>query len=127
MTTKTPLERFQAKPGDVVAVTGGSAEERALLGAPPEGATAGEPADAAVVAAVVHTRAELEAWYAAQLPVLGAARAVWVVYQKGGRADVNRDVIAGEARVHGWRGISNIAVDEVWSAVRVRPLKEGEE
>lgn len=127
MTTKTPLERFQAKPGDVVAVVGGAEDERALLGALPEGAIVGELAEAAVVAVFARTRAELESWYTENLAVLGGARAVWVVYPKGGRAEVNRDVIAREARTHGWRGVSNIAVDEVWSAVRVRPLKEGEE
>jgi hypothetical protein len=124
---KTVLERFQAKPGDGVAIVVTEDADRALLGPLPQGATEAEVAAAAVVATVVRTRDELVARYAEQLPVAGGARAVWVVYPKGGRADVNRDVVAGEARTHGWRGVSNIAVDETWSAVRVRPLKDGEE
>lgn len=127
MSGKTVLERFQAKPGDGVAIVVADDTDRALLGPLPEGATDAEVAAAAVVATVVRSRDELVARYAEQLPVAAAARAVWVVYPKGGRADVNRDVVAGEARAHGWRGVSNIAVDETWSAVRVRPLKDGEE
>lgn len=127
MSGKTVLERFQAKPGDRVAVVVADEADRALLGPLPEGATEAEVAQAAIVATVVRSRDELLARYAKQLPVAAGARAVWVVYPKGGRADVNRDVVAGEARTHGWRGVSNIAVDETWSAVRVRPLKDGEE
>jgi len=124
---KTVLQRFQAKPGDGIALVVAEDGDRALLGALPDGATEAPVESAAIVAAVVRTRDELLARYAEQLPVASGARAVWVVYPKGGRADVNRDVVAGEARAYGWRGVSNIAVDDTWSAVRVRPLKDGEE
>ena len=127
MSDKTVLQRFQAKPGDGIALVVAADDDRALLGELPEGATEAPVESAAVVATVVRTRDELLARYAEQLPVASGARAVWVVYPKGGRADVNRDVVAGEARAYGWRGVSNIAVDDTWSAVRVRPLKDGEE
>jgi len=124
---KTVLQRFQAKPGDGIALVVAEDGDRALLGALPDGATEAPVESAAIVASVVRTRDELLTRYAEQLPVASGARAVWVVYPKGGRADVNRDVVAGEARAYGWRGVSNIAVDDTWSAVRVRPLKDGEE
>ncbi|SEA77173.1 hypothetical protein [Leifsonia sp. 21MFCrub1.1] len=127
MSEKTVLQRFQAKPGDGIALVVAGDDDRALLGALPDGATEAPVASAAIVATVIRTRDELLARYAEQLPVAAGARAVWVVYPKGGRADVNRDVVAGEARAYGWRGVSNIAVDDTWSAVRVRPLKDGEE
>ncbi|SDH39538.1 hypothetical protein SAMN04515691_1670 [Leifsonia sp. 98AMF] len=127
MSEKTVLQRFQAKPGDGIALVVAEDGDRALLGALPDGATEAPVASAAILATVVRTRDELLARYAEQLPVASGARAVWVVYPKGGRADVNRDVVAGEARAYGWRGVSNIAVDDTWSAVRVRPLKDGEE
>ena len=127
MSEKTVLQRFQAKPGDGIALVVAEDGDRALLGALPDGATEAPVESAAIVVSVVRTRDELLARYAEQLPVASGARAVWVVYPKGGRADVNRDVVAGEARAYGWRGVSNIAVDDTWSAVRVRPLKDGEE
>lgn len=127
MSEKTVLQRFQGKPGDGIALVVAEDGDRALLGALPDGATEAPVESAAIVATVVRTRDELLARYAEQLPVASGARAVWVVYPKGGRADVNRDVVAGEARAYGWRGVSNIAVDDTWSAVRVRPLRDGEE
>ncbi|WP_020077485.1 hypothetical protein [Cryocola sp. 340MFSha3.1] len=127
MSEKTVLQRFQAKPGDGIALVVAEDGDRALLGALPDGATEAPVESAAIVVSVVRTRDDLLARYAEQLPVASGARAVWVVYPKGGRADVNRDVVAGEARAYGWRGVSNIAVDDTWSAVRVRPLKDGEE
>ncbi|WP_431218104.1 hypothetical protein [Leifsonia xyli] len=95
MTDKTVLQRFQAKPGDGIALVAASDEDRALLGPLPEGATEVPVAEAAVIASVVRNREELIALYAEQLPVASGARAVWVVYPKGGRADVNRDIVAG--------------------------------
>ncbi|MDN4615473.1 hypothetical protein P5G50_13545 [Leifsonia sp. F6_8S_P_1B] len=129
MTTKTPLERFQAKPGDAVAVIGAaSAEERAVVGPLPTGATETEAVDAAaVVVTFARSRAELVQRYGEQLPALAGAKAVWYLYPKGNKADINRDGVAAEARAFGWRAVSNLAVDDVWSAIRVRPLKEGEE
>ncbi|WP_158864444.1 hypothetical protein [Leifsonia sp. AG29] len=127
MTAKSALDRFQVKAGDAFAVVGAGDDERAVLGDAPAGSSETDVSGAAVVATFVRTKEELQARYAEQLPVLASAKAVWVVYPKGGRADVNRDVVAGEARAFGWRGVSNIAVDDTWSAVRVRPLKEGEE
>lgn len=50
----------------------------------------------------------------------------WIAYPKGNKADINRDTlwpIAGEV---GLRPISQVAIDDTWSALRFRPLKEGE-
>ena len=99
MSEKTVLQRFQAKPGDGIALVVAEDGDRALLGALPDGATEAPVESAAIVVSVVRTRDELLARYAEQLPVASGARAVWVVYPKGGRADVNRDVVAGEARL----------------------------
>jgi hypothetical protein len=79
-----------------------------------------------VAVTFVRTTDELLERFGSELPVLAAARAVWFLYPKAGRADVNRDVIIRESGAFGWRPISNVSVDDVWSAVRVRPLAEGE-
>ena len=51
---------------------------------------------------------------------------VWVAYPKGNRADINRDSLWPILAEHGLRPISQVAVDDVWSALRFRPLQEGE-
>jgi hypothetical protein len=57
---------------------------------------------------------------------LGQVSALWVAYPKGDRTDVNRDTLWPIVGEYGLRPITQVAVDEVWSALRFRPLKEGE-
>lgn len=123
---KSVAEKLLVKPGDTVSVVGATAGERALLDPLPEGTTDAAAAQAAVAVTFVRTTDELLERFDSELPVLAAARAVWFLYPKAGRADVNRDVIIRESGAFGWRPIGNVSVDDVWSAVRVRPLAAGE-
>jgi hypothetical protein len=50
----------------------------------------------------------------------------WVAYPKANKADINRDTLWPILAEYGMRPIGQVAVDEVWSALRFRPLKEGE-
>jgi hypothetical protein len=50
----------------------------------------------------------------------------WVAYPKGNRADINRDTVWPILGEYGMRPIGQVSLDEVWSALRFRPLKEGE-
>jgi hypothetical protein len=52
---------------------------------------------------------------------------LWVAYPKANRADINRDTLWPILAEYGMRPIGQVAVDEVWSALRFRPVKEGEE
>lgn len=49
-----------------------------------------------------------------------------VAYPKANRADINRDTLWPILAEYGMRPIGQVAVDEVWSALRFRPLGEGE-
>ena len=51
----------------------------------------------------------------------------WVAYPKANRIDINRDTLWPILTGYGMRPIGQVAVDDVWSALRFRPLKEGEE
>ena len=57
---------------------------------------------------------------------LAAPKAFWVLYPKANRTDVNRDTLWPILAEYGMRPISQVAVDDVWSALRFRPLREGE-
>ena len=59
-------------------------------------------------------------------PFLEAARrdaVAYVAYPKAGQlgADLNRDILWGHLVKEGLRGVRQISVDEVWSAMRFRP------
>lgn len=124
--TKSIAQKLLMRAGDRVYVEA-SDDERALIGSLPDGAVlVDEASESSVAVMFVPDRESLLARFGAVLGSLGAARAVWLCYPKGGRADVNRDVIMRECGAFGWRAISNVAVDETWSAVRVRPLRDGE-
>jgi len=57
---------------------------------------------------------------------LSRAPVLWIAYPKGNRADVNRDSLWPILAEHGLRPISQVAVDEVWSVIRFRPLRSDE-
>ena len=50
----------------------------------------------------------------------------WVAYPKANRADIDRDTLWPILGEYGMRPITQVAVDDVWSALRFRPLEEGE-
>jgi len=50
----------------------------------------------------------------------------WVAYPKGNRTDINRDSLWPILSEYGMRPITQVAVDDTWSALRFRALKEGE-
>jgi phage-related baseplate assembly protein len=75
------------------------------------------------VLAFVRTLAEVDATCG---PVLEAARAdrlAWVAYPKAGQlgTDLNRDKLWAHLQARGVDGVRQVAIDEVWSAMRFRP------
>jgi hypothetical protein len=50
----------------------------------------------------------------------------WVAYPKGNRANINRDTLWPILGEYGMRPIGQVAIDDVWSALRFRPNREGE-
>jgi hypothetical protein len=59
-------------------------------------------------------------------PMLEAARAdriAWAAYPKAGQlgTDLNRDILAKELQKRGAEPVRQVAIDEVWSALRFRP------
>jgi hypothetical protein len=63
---------------------------------------------------------------AAHADQLARPSALWVAYPKANRADINRDTLWPILGEYGMRPIGQVSVDEVWSAMRFRPNKEGE-
>jgi hypothetical protein len=58
--------------------------------------------------------------------VLSLPSAFWVAYPKANRADINRNTLWPIVAEYGMRPVTQVAVDDVWSALRFRPLKPGE-
>ena len=112
--------KLQIKPGSKVAVLAAPDGGPELSG--PWDAVA-SAADADVVIMFVKNRDELAA---AAEPALDAARAdklAWIAYPKAGQlgTDLNRHVLAASLTAAGIQPVRQIAIDEVWSALRFRP------
>jgi len=99
----------------------------AVLGPMPDGVSVVDTPGASRVAVLVaEDGASVRAGLAVHAAALGAVDAFWVAYPKGNRTDVNRDSLWPILAEHGFRPISQIAVDATWSALRFRLQRPGE-
>jgi hypothetical protein len=108
--------KLQIKPGQRVA-TLAACDVPAVVAAdvnPPA-----EPGAADAFVAFARNRAELGSVAGPAMAAARQDRLAWVAYPKGGRlgTDLSRDVLAAE----GIQPVRQVAIDETWSALRLRP------
>jgi hypothetical protein len=122
---KSIAEKLHIKPGATLWVW--PAARLGLLGPLPDGATLVDGiGDASAAFLFVDDAATARAALAAHAADLAKPEYLWFCYPKGGRADINRDSLWPMVAEHGVRPITQIAIDETWSALRFRQLKPGE-
>lgn len=127
MGDKTPAEKLRLAPGMTAAVL--FAPPEVDLGLPAGVTLAPSAAGADFVLVFATSQAEAVERVRGLAPSIGERTIAWIGYPKGGKAagrDISRDTIAGFVREVGLIANANFAIDEVWSAVRVRPLRPGE-
>lgn len=75
----------------------------------------------------VNSLAETNQIIPAALDSLQPDALAWVAYPKGSsgvKTDVNRDKLWDALKPTGWRPVRQIALDNVWSALRFRPAEK---
>ena len=98
-----------------------------LIGALPDSVSiAKQPAKASVAIVFADDAASVRRILAKQGDALAGREILWVAYPKANRTDINRDSLWPILAEHGMRPIGQVAIDEEWSALRFRPLKDGE-
>jgi hypothetical protein len=117
-------QRLVIRPGNRVAAVNAPPGYRKVLGELPAGVTLiSRPADADVVLLFVRNHDELEREWP---PIAGSVRdsaVVWVSYpRKSGtmKTDLTRDDGWEPVGDTGFEGVSQVAVDETWSALRFK-------
>jgi hypothetical protein len=112
-------DKLQIKPGTVVATVGAPADGPDLSGI----GQAGEPGEAGAVVTFVHTGADLPGGAQAAIEAARQDKLAWVAYPKAGQlgTDLSRDKLAAALMAHGVRPVRQVALDDVWSALRFRP------
>jgi hypothetical protein len=83
-------------------------------------------ADATTALVFAKDASSLRSVLDANKDALSRPGAFWVAYPKANRADINRDTLWPIVAEYGMRPVTQVAVDDVWSALRFRPLKPGE-
>ena len=125
MATKTVADKLLIKPGTTVWCSDASRLD--LLDPLPEDARRVDaPAEATVAVVFAEDAAAVHGALAAHGQAPAQADVLWIAYPKGNRADINRDTLWPILAEHGLRPVSQVSLGEVWSALRFRPLREGE-
>ncbi|MCC7025017.1 MAG: hypothetical protein IT338_19455 [Thermomicrobiales bacterium] len=125
MSQKTIAEKLRITPDSTVWAAPAARLE--LIGPLPDGARVVDaPDDAATALIFADDRGSLQAMLATHGERLAEPGSLWVAYRKANRADINRDSLWPILAGYGMRPIGQVAVDDVWSAMRFRPLKPGE-
>ncbi len=125
MSVKTVASKMLIKPGTSLWTS--HPERVELVGPLPEGVElAGAIAGATAALVFADDAGSARAILDEQRDHLTTPAVFWVAYPKGNRTDINRDSLWPILAKYGMRPIGQVAVDEVWSALRFRPLKPGE-
>jgi hypothetical protein len=122
---KTVAAKLRILPGTPVWVS--DMGRMALLGPLPFGAALVTALTGAKVAVVIADDADaVRGALSRHAGALASVGAFWVAYPKGNRSDINRDKLWPILGEHGFRPVSQVALDDTWSALRFRPMLPGE-
>lgn len=125
MTAKSIAEKLLIKPNTTVWLS--RAAVLALIEPLPEGVRKLEALGEATTALLfVDDAASARVLLDTHRDELARPSAFWVGYPKANRADINRDSLWPILVEYGMRPIGQVALDDVWSAMRFRALKPGE-
>jgi Protein of unknown function (DUF3052) len=125
MSDKPVAERLQVKGDRRLAVIGASPALEKRVGASKARADIGQ---ADVVLLFAPDRARLDANLPDVLKTMSQSAILWVAYPKLSStlaADLSRDAIAALAPRHGLDTVSQIAIDDDWSALRLKRVGSG--
>jgi bifunctional DNA-binding transcriptional regulator/antitoxin component of YhaV-PrlF toxin-antitoxin module len=127
MSSKSIAEKLQIKQGKKVLLVNEPKDYRINLGKLPDNTTVTEKTSKAfdIIQVFISSKAELQN----QLPKLKLLLAdkgiFWVTYPKGTskvKADVNRDSIREYGQTVGLQAVSLVAIDDTWSALRLKAV-----
>ena len=126
MAEKSPATKLLIKPGQRAAVVNPPEGYPAALGPLPDGAQLSASLDGTfdVVLLFVRDQAQLHRELGPAIAATKPGAVLWIGYAKLTsqiKTDLHRDIIAREVQHTGWGPVAMIALDDTWSALRLRP------
>ena len=116
--TKPLWQKLLIKSGTVLVVNGPPGYDKLLAGSPAKVTTrASGTADTVLLFA--NDEAQFKSTLPAAAKSLGPTSILWVAYRKGGK-ELHRDTLWKIGETFGFTGVSLVAVDDIWSAMRFK-------
>jgi hypothetical protein len=116
--TKALWQKLFVKGGTVSLVNAPAGYDKMFAGSPAKVSTrAGGAAD--VVLMFAKDVGQLETTLPRVIGGMGPTTTLWIAYRKGGK-ELHRDTLQKLVGAHGYTGVALVAVDDVWSALRVK-------
>jgi hypothetical protein len=126
--TKSLQEKLLLKPGATIVAVDPPQPYEQIVGKLPKDATlASRRARGADVVHLFVTNARtLDEKLPGALQSLRDEGLLWISYPKvsAGSRDVSRESVHAVLRANGWRPVTQISMDDVWTAIRARPIPD---
>lgn len=122
MNAKPVAAKLGIKPAQSVLVINPPGDYEALVGGLPPGTTVVRHRPADVVHVFASTFVELAEHGAEATAAVKPGGLVWISYPKNGASELKRDMLRDA--INGWQPVSQVAIDDTWSALRFRPDAE---
>lgn len=122
-------KKLLIKPGTGLLLLNAPPDYGDLLGELPEGVRVADAPGGTfdVVHLFVNDRAELERFAGVAMESTKPKGVLWIAYPKKSskvKTDITRDTGWDAVYGAGWRGVTQVSIDETWSALRFRPAHE---
>lgn len=126
MVESSLAQKLVIKPGNTVRIIDAPEGYEHLLVDLPEGASLleGGNGQADVILLFGESRATLERTLPTAITEVRPGGVFWAAYPKGGKSDLSREVMWNLLEPYLWRAVSQIAIDDTWSALRFRPAAD---
>jgi hypothetical protein len=122
MNAKPVAAKLGIKPAQSVLVINPPGNYETLVGGLPPGTTVVRHRPADVVHVFASTLVELAEHGAEATAAVKPGGLVWISYPKNGASELKRDMLRDA--INGWQPVSQVAIDDTWSAMRFRPDAE---
>ena len=118
--TKPLWQKLFIKDGTVALMNAPAGYDTLFAGSPAKVTTRGSGA-ADTVVLFANDVADVETKLPSAIGRLGPSATLWVAYPKGDK-QLHRDTLWKLVGTHGYTGVSLVAVDDVWSAMRLKKM-----